>query len=166
MLNKWWSKDHLHTKRHGPRGTTQGNLRHHWNYSLSCLALERLTMSLPLWCWGWGNLEEDIWDAAHYARKSTQTQEENNNFIEDGFCHEMMIFAAHSDGGLNVQKCSNMYQQCSSNWRSQTTSGLPLKYRAVRSSEVASSTTYRPSELPIHIQLLSLQGPTQKRMEK
>lgn len=43
---------------------------------------------------------------------------------------------------------------------------LPLKYSAVRSSEVARSTKYRPSQLPIHNQLLSLQGPTQKHMEK
>lgn len=38
-------------------------------------------------------------------------------------------------------------------------SSLPLKYSAVTSSDVARSTTYRPSELPIQNQLLSLQGP-------
>lgn len=43
--------------------------------------------------------------------------------------------------------------------RSHVPSSLPLKYSAVTSSDVARSTTYRPSELPIQNQLLSLQGP-------
>lgn len=86
--------------------------------------------------------------------------------INQSFLKRKQILWNRSYGALVVQKCLNILQKYGSSRRSHTTSSLPLKYSAVRSSEVARSTTYRPSELPIHNQLLSLQGPTQKCMEK